>query len=187
MPNFGVGIAILVGDRVLLTRREDFEVWCLPGGSVEEGESLAQTAQREAREETGLEIRIERLVGVYSRPKWRDGGAHEIIFAASPIGGALSPDPREVIETGWFGINDLPQPILPWMVQEIRDALGGVGGSAVWRQDLDWSFPAGLSRRELYRMRDESGLSRQDFYLKYASLEAFTKISEINPKADADR
>jgi ADP-ribose pyrophosphatase YjhB (NUDIX family) len=41
MPNFGVGIAILSGDKVLLTKREDFEVWCLPGGSVEVGESLA--------------------------------------------------------------------------------------------------------------------------------------------------
>ena len=186
MPNFGVGIAILAGDKVLLTRREDFEVWCLPGGSVEDGESLVQTAQREAREETGLEVRIERLVGVYSKPKWTHGGSHEIIFAASPAGGVLSPDPHEVIETGWFGLNDLPQPILPWMVQEIRDALGGVGGSAVWRQELDWSLPPNLSRNDLYRLRDESGLSRQDFFLKHADQETYSEVSEIPPKADGN-
>jgi 8-oxo-dGTP diphosphatase len=187
MPNFGVGIAILAGDKVLLTRREDFEVWCLPGGSVEDGESLAQTAQREAREETGLEVRIERLVGIYSKPKWTHGGSHEIIFAASPAGGALSPDPREVIETGWFGLNDLPAPILPWAVQEIRDALSGVGGSAVWRQELGWSLPPDLSRQDLYRLRDESGLSRQGFFLKHADQETFWEVSEVPPKADADR
>jgi hypothetical protein len=112
-------------------------------------------------------VRIERLVGVYSMPKWGNGGAHEFIFAASPAGGAISPDPREVIETGWFGMIDLPQPILPWVVQEIRDALGGVGGSAVWRHGLVWPFPPDLSRRDLYRLRDESGLSRQGFFLKY--------------------
>ena len=179
MPNFGVGIAILKGEKVLLTKREDFEVWCLPGGSVEEGESLAQAAQREAMEETGLEIRIERLVGVYSRPKWRSGGAHEILFAASPAGGGISPDPHEVIETGWFGPDDLPEPILPWMVQEIQDALSGAGGSAVWRQEIEWPFPPEMSRTELYRLRDESGLSRQDFFLQHANQETFSKISEI--------
>ena len=181
MPNFGVGIAILSGDKVLLTKREDFEVWCLPGGSVEDGETLAQTALREAREETGLEVRIERLVGIYSNPNWRNGGSHEIVFAASPVGGALSPDPREVIETGWFGLSDLPKPILPWMVQQIRDALSGMGGSAVWRQELTWSFPSDLRRNDLYRLRDESGLSRQEFFLQYANQEPFPEISEISP------
>ncbi len=42
MPDFGVGIAIIQESKILLTLREDFEVWCLPGGAVETGESLAQ-------------------------------------------------------------------------------------------------------------------------------------------------
>ncbi len=184
MPNFGVGIAMLTGDKVLLTKREDFEVWCLPGGSVEDGESLAQTARREAREETGLEIRIERLVGVYSNPKWSNGGSHEIVFAATPVGGALSPDPHEVIEAGWFGLNNLPEPILPWMVRQIRDALDGVGGSAAWRQEFASSFASGLSRKDLYRLRDESGLSRQEYYLKHARQAVFSEISEIDHTPD---
>ncbi|MFW5692097.1 MAG: NUDIX domain-containing protein, partial [Chloroflexota bacterium] len=45
----GANVAIIRGDEILLTRREDFEVWCLPGGLTEPGESLAQTARREAR------------------------------------------------------------------------------------------------------------------------------------------
>jgi ADP-ribose pyrophosphatase YjhB (NUDIX family) len=53
-----VNVAVIDGDRVLLTRREDFEVWCLPGGTVDEGESLAEAATREVREETGLDVRL---------------------------------------------------------------------------------------------------------------------------------
>ena len=45
MPNFGVGVAIFAGEKVLLTQREDFEIWCLPGGALEDGESFAQTAR----------------------------------------------------------------------------------------------------------------------------------------------
>ena len=186
MPNFGVGIAILAGDKVLLTKREDFEVWCLPGGSVENGESLAETAQREAREETGLEIRIERLVGVYSRPKWSNGGVHEIIFAASPTGGILHPDPREVVTADWFGLEDLPDPILPWSVRQIRDALEGMGGSTAWRQDLTWPFPPTSNRNDMYRLRDELGLSRQEYYLRHARQAVFSEFSEINHALDGD-
>jgi ADP-ribose pyrophosphatase YjhB (NUDIX family) len=68
MINLGVNVAVIEDGRVLLTQREDFEVWCLPGGQVESGESLAQAAVREVREETGLHIELLRLVGIYSRP-----------------------------------------------------------------------------------------------------------------------
>ena len=42
MPFLGVNVAILEDGKILLTRREDFEVWCLPGGGVDDGESVAQ-------------------------------------------------------------------------------------------------------------------------------------------------
>ena len=44
MPILGVNVAIFQEGKVLLTKRVDFEVWCLPGGEVDEGESLAQAA-----------------------------------------------------------------------------------------------------------------------------------------------
>ena len=47
----------------MLTQREDFEVWRLSGGVAEPGEILAQAAVREAKEETGLDVRLTRLVG----------------------------------------------------------------------------------------------------------------------------
>jgi len=52
--------------RILLTKRADNGQWCLPGGAVEPGESVAEACEREVLEETGLSVRVKRLVGVYS-------------------------------------------------------------------------------------------------------------------------
>jgi 8-oxo-dGTP pyrophosphatase MutT (NUDIX family) len=57
-------------EKVLLTKRADNGLWCLPSGGVDPGESVAETIVREVREETGLAIRVLRLVGVYSDPDW---------------------------------------------------------------------------------------------------------------------
>lgn len=54
--------------KFLLTKRADNGQWCLPGGAVESGESLAEACEREVFEETGLIVRVRRLVGVYSHP-----------------------------------------------------------------------------------------------------------------------
>jgi 8-oxo-dGTP pyrophosphatase MutT (NUDIX family) len=56
--------------KVLLTKRADNGLWCLPGGGVDPGESVEETVIREAWEETGLTIRVLRLIGVYSDPDW---------------------------------------------------------------------------------------------------------------------
>jgi len=89
MPTFGVSVAVIQNGQILLTQRSDLPIWVLPGGAVDDGESLAQAAIRETREETGLEVELTRLVGVYSRPHWRNDGDHSTLFAARPIGGNL--------------------------------------------------------------------------------------------------
>jgi ADP-ribose pyrophosphatase YjhB (NUDIX family) len=165
MPMLGVTVAIIDGSQVLLTRREDFEIWCLPGGAVDDGESLAAAAIREAREETGLETALTRLVGIYSRPKgWHS--THLVLFAARVVGGALRPDPHEVIEASYFGLDALPAPLLPGHRQQILDALGGTGGN-VWSYTVAWPFAADITRQELYALRDRSGLTRQEFYIQH--------------------
>lgn len=164
MPDIGVNIAILQEEKMLLTQREDFEVWCLPGGSVKEGESLPEAARREAREETGLEIELTRMVGLYSRPNWHEGGTHAVVFAARPVGGAWQPNPVEVLQMRYFGAGELPEPLLFGHRQRILDALSGACG-AVWVQPAYWPLPMDITREEMYARRDASGLGRRQYYL----------------------
>jgi 8-oxo-dGTP pyrophosphatase MutT (NUDIX family) len=56
------------GMQVLLTRRADNGLWCLPGGKIDPGESVTESVEREFLEETGLRVKIKRLTGVYSDP-----------------------------------------------------------------------------------------------------------------------
>ncbi|NOZ72516.1 MAG: NUDIX domain-containing protein [Chloroflexi bacterium] len=165
MTNFlGVGIAILENEKILLVKREDFEVWVLPGGMVDPGESLAQAAIREAKEETGLDVRLTRLVGLYSMLGIEGSSGHHVVFAAEPIGGELCPQPEEVIDLGFFAPNQLPEPQINWWRQRIRDVFAGVGGSAVWTQKAAFPFGPAFDRQALYRQRDASGLSRSEYF-----------------------
>lgn len=163
MPTLGANVAILDAlDRVLLIEREDFRVWGLPGGMVEPGESVARTAVREAREETGLEVRLLRLVGVYSLPEWVDGGNHVVLFTARCVGGALMAGADgEARDARYFRPDRLPENLLWWHRRRIADALGGVGGSAAWSQQVTSPFPPGVTRQEIYAMRDRGELTAE--------------------------
>lgn len=162
----GVEVAMLHNGQILLTQREDWEVWCLPGGAVEENESLAAAAIRETREETGLEVRLTRLVGTYSRPYWTPNGYHIVVFAAEWIGGTLQAQPEEVIDLRFFGPKQLPEALLWGQHERIKDVLSGASGLVCVndaRQPDGWP----TTRQERYDVRDQSGLSRQAFYLQY--------------------
>ncbi|RMG71994.1 MAG: NUDIX domain-containing protein [Chloroflexi bacterium] len=162
MTMFGANIAIIKDGKILLTKREDFEVWCLPGGMSEPGESQAQTAIREAKEETGYDVRLTHLVGIYARL----GGGQDIhgaLFVGEIIGGTLCPQVEEVIDTGWFTLDNLPHDLFWWHVPQIEDALNGIGGGTATRMLLTPAQQTN-NRHELYRLRDESGLTRSEFY-----------------------
>ena len=177
MTSIGVNISIIQNGKILLTKREDFEVWCLPGGAVDEGESVAQAAIREAREETGLEVELTSLIGLYSQPRASSLVGHIASFAARPIGGELNVDPSEVIEIGYFGLDEIPADLLVTHRQRILDAFRGIGGGVAWLQDIEYPFSPDITRADIYRLRDQSGLSRRDFY--FATLGKDTNVPEI--------
>ena len=166
MP-LGTSVAILKENKILLTKREDFEVWCVPGGGVDEGESLPQAAIREAKEETGLTICLTHMVGLYSRTKGNQV-VHNILFAGKPIDGTLSPQVSEVIDIDYFTLDEALQlDLFADHAQRITDALKGVGGSVAWWHNTKWPFDDSVkTRRDLYDLRDQSNLSRQQFYFQ---------------------
>ncbi len=99
--------------RILLTRRADNGQWCLPGGRMESGESVAEACEREVLEETGLTVRVTRLVGVYSHSDqlvvYPDGNKAHIValhFEAEVIGGKLGLS-DETTEYGYFTLQEL--------------------------------------------------------------------------------
>ena len=83
-------------ENVLLMRRSDNGRWCLPGGGMDPGESAEEACIRETLEETGLEVRVTRLVGIYTSPhqviEYEDGNRWQSIamnFEAEVTGGEL--------------------------------------------------------------------------------------------------
>jgi len=99
--------------RILLTRRADNGQWCLPGGRLESGESVTEACEREVLEETGLTVRVRRLVGVYSHPNqlvvYPDGNKAHIValhFEAEGVGGELGLS-NETTDYGYFTVQEL--------------------------------------------------------------------------------
>ncbi len=92
-PKIAVGTIIRTDrDHLVLVRRAiepGYGKWVFPGGYVDRGESLTRAAIREAREECGLDVRLDGLVNVYSYP---GRTAIIVVYAATSVGGALAID-----------------------------------------------------------------------------------------------
>ena len=98
--------------KFLLTRRADNGQWCLPSGGIEPGESVEETCIREVFEETGLNVKIKRLIGVYSNRDqlviYDDGGKFQIValhFEAEIIDGTLGLS-DETTDFGYFSLDE---------------------------------------------------------------------------------
>lgn len=108
----GASVAVMHEGRLLVTRREDNGLWCLPGGGVDAGETWSEAAVREAREETGLQIAIDGVLSVYTDPDvavvYPDGHHTQIFgvcFRARPVTGEAGIS-DEVTETRWITRQD---------------------------------------------------------------------------------
>lgn len=127
-PKIAVGTIIKTGpDRLVLVRRAidpGYGKWVFPGGYVDRGEPLTVAAIREAREESGLDVRLEGLINVYSYP----GRAPVIVvYAATAIGGELCTD-EECLESAEFDPQALPwnELAFPSTREALRDYLDGL-------------------------------------------------------------
>ncbi|HEX7127908.1 MAG TPA: NUDIX domain-containing protein [Thermodesulfobacteriota bacterium] len=116
--------------RILLQRRSDNGRWGLPGGGVEVGESVSAAAVREVREETGLDVEVIRLIGLYSDPafqvvRYPDGNVVHYVsacFECRVVAGALALC-DETLALDWFDPRALPADVLPIHRRRIEDAL----------------------------------------------------------------
>jgi ADP-ribose pyrophosphatase YjhB (NUDIX family) len=126
-PKVAVGTIIADAEsRIVLVKRAiepGYGKWVFPGGYVDRGEQLVQAALREAREECGLDVRLEGLVDLYSYP-----GRTPIIivYAAALVGGTLTVD-DEGLEARWFTIAEVPWTELAFRstYEAIRDYADG--------------------------------------------------------------
>ena len=119
---FTIGIFGVIFDkqrRVLLCHRRDYDLWNLPGGALETGESPWDGVKREIKEETGLDAEIVSLAGVYSKP---DKNEIVLSFVCKIIGGENTlNDEADKIEH--FDIDKLPSNTSQKQVERIRDVI----------------------------------------------------------------
>ncbi|MVN85896.1 NUDIX domain-containing protein [Deinococcus sp. HMF7620] len=117
-PWFAPGANVLVTDeagRILLLRCGHTGRWTLPGGNLEPGESFAETAARELLEETGLTAARLDPLEMFAGPEYRFTSPNgdvvdyvSVLYRAHSVTGTLTPQPGEVLEVGWFGVDELP-------------------------------------------------------------------------------
>ena len=107
------GIVVDAEGRVLLGRRSDTGRWALVGGIVDPGEDVADAVVREVLEETGVRVRPDRIVGVWTIPpmEYPNGDRFSAVvttFRCTPLDGEAHAADDESLEVGWFAPDDLP-------------------------------------------------------------------------------
>jgi ADP-ribose pyrophosphatase YjhB (NUDIX family) len=126
-PKIAVGTIIKFSRGLVLVRRAiepGYGKWVFPGGYVDRGEPLTAAAVREAREECGLDVRLDGLVNIYS---YRGRTPVIVVYAATAVGGSLCID-EECLETAEFEPREIPWDELAFRSTSdaLRDYLAGV-------------------------------------------------------------
>jgi 8-oxo-dGTP diphosphatase len=107
-PKLAAGALVTVGDRLVLLRRAiepAYGAWVFPGGFVDRGEHPAEAAVREAREEAGVEIRLDGILGIYSHPP---GSPVVLVVYSGQVVGGEPTALDESLEAGLFDPRDIP-------------------------------------------------------------------------------
>jgi mutator protein MutT len=110
----GVCIVNDKGEILLQKRSDNEELWGFPGGAVELGESIEEAMLREVKEETGLDVKVDGLIGVYSKyfAKYKNGDSAQTIsyfFKCTALGDKLIIDNKETFDLRFFNRNNMPE------------------------------------------------------------------------------
>lgn len=121
---FTIGaFAIIENDcqEILLCYRNDLQLWNLPGGGLDDGEAPWEGVVREVAEETGLNVSVERLIGIYSKPETND---LVFLFKCKHESGALTVT-EEAQALHYFKSTEIPSNAIAKQVERINDYLAG--------------------------------------------------------------
>lgn len=107
---------------VIIKRRNEPHGYALPGGFVEEGEQVEAAAIREMKEETGLDVRLDGILGVYSRPD-RDPRLHtlSVVYAGTALNPEALQAGDDAGEAAFYALDNLPKPIVFDHMQVLDD------------------------------------------------------------------
>ncbi|OGF20697.1 hypothetical protein A2316_02780 [Candidatus Falkowbacteria bacterium RIFOXYB2_FULL_38_15] len=122
VKSFSIGVFGIIFDKqnkILLCHRRDYDLWNLPGGGLKPGESILDGVKREIKEETGLDVNISKLIGIYDKPEEKD---IVFSFACNIIKGKITLN-NEADKIEYFEINKLPLNTVPKQIERIKDAL----------------------------------------------------------------
>ena len=141
---------------LLLAVRSDLQGWELPGGTLEADEAPEDALRREIREETGLELAVERHVGDYRATGFWPHRAR--VYRCGVSGGRLRRS-AEHRRLAWFDPHALPETLFPWFAAPIADALGAPGTPVERLEHHGWpEILQGLRIDLRMRMQGEGGL-----------------------------
>ena len=115
---------------VLLQKRADCNKWGFPGGAIELNETPEMAAKREVKEETGLDIEVNKLIGIYtdSDVVCANGDkVHSICigYEMSVVGGELICDENETLELKYFSLDNMPELFCKQHEELLRDVIKG--------------------------------------------------------------
>lgn len=145
-PKVAVGAVVGNDDgQILLLQRSDSGIWLYPTGWADVGYSPSEVAVKEVHEETGIEVRVERLIGVFDglRLGFTRMPLYSLVFLCRAVGGELRGHPLETLDLGWFDPDSLPHPVAG------VDHWGAHAFAAIRGEDVDVLYD--LPRERVWR------------------------------------
>ena len=125
-PKLDVRSAVFKDDKLLMVRDRVVDGWCMPGGWADVGDVPSQAAERETKEESGFDVQVTRLIGVYDTNRFEPlevFHAYKLVFLAEITGGEATTS-NETSEVSFFGYEQIPDNFAGsrTSIRQIKDA-----------------------------------------------------------------